>query len=170
MTLDISFARETTVFGLLENDYVFCIPADQKLYVPDQKNLINMLGCEIVKVHAEYHFKLIKEISRQSVDGSTVDENVVNRRGAFKGAKVPQTNAPIKVKFTENITTEKTYTTKTMILVNSAGKMWDIPENLPSDEKITLAKLVKAEILLGEFQVNFKLLEKASPHRSQAKI
>lgn len=165
------FERPLTHFGLLQdNKWLICILPDEKLTVHEQKEVIALTGTELVKVHAVRKFTMTKIINRTTPSKTAVDEKVINRKNAFKAVKPEKLNKPIPVEFTPNITIEVKSTIKTTLFCNPQGEMYDMPEGLASDEIATIAKLVKAEIVLAEFEVVHTLLNKASPFRSQSQI
>jgi hypothetical protein len=160
----ITFTRDFTRFALFKDGFIFCILADQSPSAHDQKNLMIMTGAEIMKVHGEETYEMIAEKNRWHADGEP-DSSVINRKGAFTGNHRERLNSPIEVKYTENIVTETEFTVTSVVYVKD-NELLPFPEKLKSSEKATLAKMVEADTVLGEFQVTSKLLCKASPWRS----
>lgn len=167
----IEFETEFTKFGLLaDNKWLFVILTDDKPEVFLQKNLIIVTGAELVKVHGIRHYKMIREIKEIEPTQTAIDNSVIERKGAFKGVKKEKLNKPVPIEFTPNIVIEKKQIIKSTIFRNAEGEMFNFPDGLRSDEIATIAKLMHAHFVVGEFELTTKLLPKASPYRSQAKI
>lgn len=172
--MEIEFERKLYPFALMsvvdDVNYIFCVPKDQKLEVVTQINLIHLTGAEIVRVHAVRKYTMIEELRRMDIVDNKVDPAVVNRTNAFRVAKKPPPNKAIPVSFTPNIITKTEHEETSTVFCNKKGELYPFPENMASDAIATLAKMLEVQYVLARFRVEYQLLEKASPHRSQADI
>jgi hypothetical protein len=169
---EINFGRDFTKYGLIVVDpeedinHLTLLLKDQYPTVEEQKNLISLTGAELMKVHCKLTFTEIKELKRWPFDESKpFDKSVFKRKDSFKQVALDELNKPIDIKIPSYIVTEETWQANHLIFLNKRGQLLEFPDDMPTDEKMGITKLVKATLVLLLFDIKLEILPKASPHR-----
>ncbi len=166
MGLEIEQSWHT--YGLMQEKTVVNILLDQSPTVHDQKNLIVLTGCEIVKVKTNNIYRAIKETSRQLFSGER--SNVKNARdGVWEVFNAPVYSAEIDITFSENVTLVSSDIRKGLVLEYPHGGVALFPPKTRSSDISFLANFFEASLVGYDFEVVTTLQKVAYHHRSSIK-
>lgn len=172
--VDEKYEEENVYLALYKNDLVIAILEDQEPTPNEQKNLISIVGGELVLLHGVVTFTLIEELRKthyspnQALDsGST---NLLKNPSVF-GRDVPNRfNTPFKVEFIPGIEMKWSKGQEvTAVWLDRRGYPADMSPKLSTREQIVLAKISRFTHLLGIFEITHELNGMASIHRSTSK-
>lgn len=169
---DGKFEEDNYYLALLKDDYVIAILEDQQPTANEQKNLISIVGGELVWLHGLVTFVLITELrkTRYSPEMALDSAHLLKKPNIFGRDQPTELNKPMKVKFGPGIVQKWTQNqVTTAVFIDRRGYPADISQKLSTQEQIFLAKQSRATHLLGIFDIQHELTGMASIHRSSSK-
>jgi hypothetical protein len=162
-----SFERMYYQFALLRDGYVFCILDDQNPSTFEQKNLVAITGAEVVLVHAKATFVMTSEGGRRSYSANDFDQKIFDQKNPFKYGGPKVINPPFEIEFTENVVTHFNESDiPSSFYLNEDGKLLVFPDKMSGAALANLARILKATMVWGKFDMTCELLNQASPWRS----